>query len=97
MSHQKTRLFTARHNILIAVAALMIALAALIPSGNDTELTLPILTFSSDRSNNATDSDTPQRQQQNSMTIFGRSSPVITSAISSNRRVFRQPNCTRLC
>lgn len=59
MSHQKTRLFTARHNILIAVAALMIALAALIPSGNDTELTLPILTFSSDRSNNATDSDTP--------------------------------------
>ncbi|MDX1399939.1 MAG: hypothetical protein R3204_15530, partial [Oceanospirillum sp.] len=58
MSHQNTRLFTSRHKILMAVAALMIALAALIPSGNDTELTLPILTFSSNSSDDTADSDT---------------------------------------
>lgn len=57
MSQTNARFFTTKHKILLAVAATMLALAALIPTANDTELTLPILNFSSNSSEDATDSN----------------------------------------
>lgn len=56
MSHQNTRFFTTRHKILLALAALMLTLAALIPSGNDTELTLSIPTLG-----NSSNADNPEK------------------------------------